>query len=231
MKNLSIIIIEKTAVVKTLCIKDYNPNELYKKCGFTKSEGFEKQTEWIQKIDKITYQFMVYAKKVGKANYENKYEFPPPIDKDLFYGSCAVICKKMNLDKKFEYVSITIPLWQKVYEILMGGFEDLSKSAKEDEEEEDELENIPDSKKTKTGYLKDGFIVDGDTESDLEIDESDDTEDTDDEEGEEDEEEDIPKQNKPKKINKKKTETYNNEDTNIDITTELQEEPFSDDEN
>jgi len=225
MKNLGIIIIEKTGVIKTLCIKDYNPNELYKKCGFTKSEGFEKQTEWIKKVDKITYQILVYAKKIGKANYENKYEFPPPIDKDLFYGSCAVICKKMNLDKTFEYTNITVPLWDKIYEALMGGFEDLSKCTKEDEEEEDELDNIPDSKKTKTGYLKDGFIVDGDTESDVDLDESDDTEETEDEE----EEEDIPKRKLVKK--KRKIENDDTEDTNVDITSELQEEEFSDEEN
>jgi len=225
MKNLGIIIIEKTGVIKTLCIKEYNPNELYKKCGFTKSDGFEKQTEWIKKVDKVTYEISVYAKKIGKANYENKYEFPPPIDKDLFYGSCAIICKKMNLDKTFEYINITIPIWDKIYEALMGGFEDLSKCAKEDEEEEDELDNIPNSKKTKTGYLKDGFIVDGDTESDIELDDSDDTEETEDEE----EEEDIPKRKNIKK--KKKIENDDNEDINVDITSELQEEPFSDEEN
>jgi hypothetical protein len=228
MKNLGIIIIEKTGVIKTLCIKDYNPTELYKKCGFTKSEGFEKQTEWIKKVDKVTYQILVYAKKIGKANYENKYEFPPPIDKDLFYGSCAVICKKMNLDKTFEYTNITIPLWDKIYEALMGGFEDLSKCAKKDEDEEDELDNIPDNKKTKTGYLKDGFIVDGDTESDGDVDESEDTEETEDEE-EEEEEEDIPKRKLIKK--KKKIENNYNEDINVDITSELQEELFSDEEN
>jgi hypothetical protein len=55
---------------------------------------------------------------------------------------------------------LTIALWDKIYEKLFGGFEDLSATAKEDEEEEDELENIPSNKKTKDGYLKDGFVVD-----------------------------------------------------------------------
>ena len=52
----------------------------------------------------------------------------------------------------------------------------------EDEEEEDELENIPAEMKTKSGYLKDGFVVDdnvidGKTTSDgsVEEDEWDDT--------------------------------------------------------
>ena len=34
-------------------------------------------------------------------------------------------------------------MWEKFYEDLFGGFENLADTAKEDEEEEDELENIP----------------------------------------------------------------------------------------
>ena len=33
-----------------------------------------------------------------------------------------------------------------------------------DEEEDDELKNVPSDKKTKDGYLKDGFVVDSDTD-------------------------------------------------------------------
>ena len=45
---------------------------------------------------------------------------------------------------------------------MFGGFEDLDATAEEDDKEEDELEDIPDDMKTKEGYLKDGFVVDGD---------------------------------------------------------------------
>ena len=48
----------------------------------------------------------------------------------------------------------------KLYEKLFGGFEDLSATAEEDENEIDELANVPKEKKTKQGYLKDGFVVD-----------------------------------------------------------------------
>ena len=51
-----------------------------------------------------------------------------------------------------------------MYEKLFGGFEDLTSTAKEDENEIDELENIPSNLKTKSGYLKDGFIVEDDDE-------------------------------------------------------------------
>ena len=49
-----------------------------------------------------------------------------------------------------------------MYEKLFGGFEDLTTTALEDENEEDELEKVPKDKKTKHGYLKDGFVVDSD---------------------------------------------------------------------
>ena len=69
---------------------------------------------------------------------------------------------------------------------MFGGFEDLAATAKEDEEEEDELANVPKEKKTKQGYLKDGFVVDSsdgyeeksasDTESASEEDDSEESE-------------------------------------------------------
>jgi len=59
-------------------------------------------------------------------------------------------------------------LWNKIYEKLFGGFEDLAATAAEDDAEEDELANVPKEKKTKQGYLKDGFVVDSsDTEENV----------------------------------------------------------------
>ena len=61
------------------------------------------------------------------------------------------------------FTSLSIPLWDKLYEKLFGGFEDLNNAIIEDEMELDELDNISVSKKTKKGgYLKDGFVVDTD---------------------------------------------------------------------
>jgi len=224
MKNLGILIIEKNGNIKTLCIKDYKEEGLFKKCGFTKADDFIKQTEWTKKVDNVSYTVSVFGKTKGKANYENKYEFPPPIDKHLFFGSCAIICKKNK-----EYCSITIELWNKIYEKLFGGFEDLSKTAKEDEEEVDELENIPKHKKTKNGgYLKDGFVVDSEEEtSDLQ---SSCTEEELEDEDEEEEEITVVKKTKPKKTKKIQKDNDKIDETDVDISTELVEEVFSDDE-
>jgi len=176
---LGIIIVEKTGTLKVLNIKDFKENELYKKCGFKKVDGFEKQHEWASKIDGQKYIVAVYAKTDGKANNENKYDFPPPIDTTLFFGSCALVAHIKNADGTTSLFNLTIALWDKVYEKLFGGFEDLAATCAEDEEEEDELDAIPAEKKTKDGYLKDGFVVDSDADEDDEDYCSDDDEDED----------------------------------------------------
>jgi hypothetical protein len=167
-KPLNIIIVEKTGQLKLLSIKDFKEDDLFKKCGFKKAEDFQKQNQWNIKIDGITYAVFVYAKTDGRANSENKYDFPPPIDTKLFFGNCAILAKKPsgNKDGDFMYTNLSIELWEKMYEKLFGGFEDLAATVLEDENEIDELKNVPKEKKTKTGYLKDGFVVDSsDTEN------------------------------------------------------------------
>ena len=60
-----------------------------------------------------------------------------------------------------EIVDLDVETWNKVYEKLFGGFEDLNSES----DSEDELDEVPDDMKTKDGYLKDGFVVeDGDME-------------------------------------------------------------------
>ena len=92
---LSIIIVEKMGNLKMLSIKDFKLDELYKKCGFKKSADFIKQVEWSTKYDGKKYFIEVFAKTDGRANSENKYDFPPPIDNKLFFGNCAILihCK------------------------------------------------------------------------------------------------------------------------------------------
>jgi hypothetical protein len=162
---LDVIIVEKGGSLKGLSVKDFKLDELYKKCGFKKGDDFVKQVEWNAKYDGKKYFVEVYAKTDGRPNSENKYDFPPPIDTTLFFGNCAILAYLKKSDGSAEYVSLSLPLWNKIYEKLFGGFEDLAATAAEDEAEEDELANIPKEKKTKQGYLKDGFVVDSsDTE-------------------------------------------------------------------
>ena len=165
-QSLTLIIIDKCASLKNLTVKDYKVDELYKKCGFKKADNFILQVEWPVKLDGQRYVIQMYGKLDGKANMENKYDFPPPVDKNLYFGSCALVGMLRDDTNNRTYINLSIELWNKIYEKLFGGFENLAVTGAEDDDEEDELENIPKSMKTKKGgYLKDGFVVDSsDTE-------------------------------------------------------------------
>jgi hypothetical protein len=165
-QSLTIIIVDKGASLKTLNVKDYKVEELYKKCGFKKSDGFILQVEWPIKLDGQKYIVQMYGKLDGKANMENKYDFPPPIDKKLYFGSCALVSMIRDSSNTRTYINLSLELWNKMYDKLFGGFEDLTTNCVEDEDETDELDNVPKHMKTKKGgYLKDGFVVDSsDTE-------------------------------------------------------------------
>ena len=178
---LNIVIVEKTGILKSLAINEFKEDELFKKCGFKKAEDFVKQHEWTMKTEGRKYIIQVFAKTEGRPNSENKYDFPPPIDTKLFFGNCAIVAKIRNDDGTISFTNLTLEMWEKMYEKLFGGFEDLTTTAAEDENEEDELENVPKNKKTKHGYLKDGFVVDS---SDGDEEEEEDDEDEEEEEAE-----------------------------------------------
>jgi len=173
--SLTVIIVEKNGTLKPLTIKDFKEEELFKKCGFKKGDDFEKQHEWNIKITDKKYAISVFAKTEGRANSENKYDFPPPIDSKLFFGNCVIIAK-LKSESNNVYANLTLELWEKMYEKLFGGFEDLVVTAALDDAEVDELDAIPSEKKTKQGYLKDGFVVDSDgCEEDTEYETEDDS--------------------------------------------------------
>jgi hypothetical protein len=170
-----IIIIETNGTVKQSKVKDLTFETLYKKAGFRADTNFKKRTTWKTTIANDNIIIELWAKDEGKANFENKYDFPPPVDKALYFGICILI----RVDLNGNIIGLTSELWKTVYEKLFGGFEDID----EDEEcSDDELENVDKKLKTKHGYLKDGFVVD-EPVSEEDDDYSDEDEDDDDEDG------------------------------------------------
>ena len=151
-----IVLVKKNGDLQNSIIKKYELEDLCKKCGYRKQDNFKFQINWAVTINKENYNIELYGKDVGRANFENKYDFPPPVDTLLLFGDCLLL----NRGKDGDVVDLVKDDWEKVYEYLFGGFEDLDATAAEDENEEDELDDIPDSMKTKEGYLKDGFVVD-----------------------------------------------------------------------
>ena len=148
-----ILIVDKTGGVKPYMVKQFAEEDLYKRAGFKSKEGFAIQTSWTIPVDdKTPYTIDLYGKTVGRAGQENKYEFPPPVDTVLYFGSCVLVGRKGD-----KVIDFSPKDWQMAYEYLYGGFEDIGSS---DEEEEDESEEDDGIAKTKDGYAKDGFVVD-----------------------------------------------------------------------
>ena len=177
----SFLIVQKDGNIKETTVKNMKEDELYKKAGFRSAEGFKLHASWtVDNINNKTYSIQVYGKTDGKANQENKYEFPPPIDNTLFFGNCLIINKKGE-----QMDNLTSSEWNAIYENLYGGFEDIN-SGDESESDDDVDADVP---KTKSGYVKDGFIVDDDEDDEDEDDEEDDEDEVDEDEDEDDEDE------------------------------------------
>lgn len=154
----SFVQIDKTGTIKEMTKKKLTKETLYKCSGFKKPDGFEKRTTWNVSVEGNQHMIELWARDFGKAGTENKYDFPPPCDTSLYFGTCSLI--KVSKDDNDEIKDFAGDTWLKIYEKLFGGFEDLSSTANEDENEKDELANVPEKYKTQTGYLKDGFVVD-----------------------------------------------------------------------
>jgi len=174
----SIIIVSKTGSLSECVVEtdqettiDELTTILSKKCGYKNPEGFICYHTWRYKnknkskdagaagagagTSKYIY-VDIWSKTNGRAGQENKYELPPPIDEIIFFGNMALVAR---IDQE-NAINLTLELWNKIYEKLFGGFEDLSLTVAEDDNEVDELDSIPASQKTANGYLKDGFVVD-----------------------------------------------------------------------
>ena len=222
-----VVLIDKNCNKKETVL-NYDVGEFYKKCNYRNNNNFEVRHTWEFKQSGETYYISVFAKDKGRANSENKYDLPPPIDSALYYGSLLIIKRFTNENfEKDNLDDLKLEDWEKCYEKLFGGFESLGE---EDSEETDELDEISDSEKTKEGYHKDGFVVDDDEDDDEEylpddeddIDESEaeDTEETDEEtmgkdsdfEDEDEEEEEI-------------EEDYDSEEAEL-LDSELSEESY-----
>ena len=159
-----IVLIDKSGTVTEKNIKDLNESELYKKAGFKNPDKFVKQHTWtsIKTSKGVFHNIHVYGKTVGNHGKENKYDFPPPIDSTLYFGT--VILLQSNEDGS-NILNLRKEDWSSIYNTLMGGFDDLNDS----DEEEEEEEVVDPAQLTKHGYLKDDFVVeDDDDEQELE---------------------------------------------------------------
>ena len=206
-KMTSFVVVEKLGSLKQQTAKKIELEDLSKKCGFKSADGFSCAHVWTVNFNELEYKLAVYGKTNGRANTENKFEFPPPIDSILFFGNCAAV---LSMDSDV-VVDMTTEEFSDIMENLFGGFSDIGSEDSEEEVDDDD-EGLP---KTKQGYVKDDFVVSSDEE-----------------EPEEELEEEVeveevkPKKDKKKVIAKPKKPKIRDE---VEITIcceELEEEPY-----
>ena len=138
-----IITINKMGELGEYNSKNVTKLNLYKICNYRNDNNFELLCSWNDEYE-------LYGKKVGRSGNENMYEFPPPIDKELYFGTLCIIKKNDTLENQF-----TIKEWKHFYNKQMGGFEDLELN------EENSVDSVyTDEEYTEEGYIKDGFVTD-----------------------------------------------------------------------
>ena len=103
------VIIDKNSNKKESAL-NFDYAEFYKKCNYRNNNNFDVRHTWEFKEGSETYYITVFAKDNGRAGSENKYDLPPPIDSNLYYGTLMLV-KTFNKNS-FE----TLPQKEKKYE-------------------------------------------------------------------------------------------------------------------
>ena len=212
-----VLLVDKYGKEKISAIKNFDIETLYKKCNFRNKDNFEKRNTW--NLGDNVY-ISVFGKDVGRAQTGNKYELPPPIDKELYFGTLLILKHSSEEITNLNVENLDLIEWKKIYDKLFGGFEDL-----DEEEELSEEEEIPEEFLTKEGYSKeDGFIVDSDdTDEDY-------IPNNDEDEEEEEEEDDMEGGSEEEdEIGEEETEEEDDDEeweSDSDIGSELSEESF-----
>ena len=133
-------------------------SSIHKQAGYKTKRNFYDRSSWPWKGNYIS----LYAKDTGRANQENKYELPPPVDSDLYFNNMVLIKHSDLTPCQEDLLDLTIEEWKQCYNKLYGGFEDLGQ-----EDSYSSEEDIPVELQTKHGYSKEGgFVVDSDDEDD-----------------------------------------------------------------
>ena len=83
-----VLVIHKEGLIEEHTVK--NTNNLYNVCNYRNESNFEL-------LHTYSDLYEVYGKRKGKSGYENKYEFPAPLDKELYFGKICIVKKNKDL--------------------------------------------------------------------------------------------------------------------------------------
>jgi hypothetical protein len=208
----TVINIEKSVKISELSIASFSMEELCKKTKLKSFQDYKRKHIWTIMLNKTYFNVVLYAKTKGRAGQENKYDFPPPVDTELFFGNCFLVNQKSANDAN-SISNLTKVEWEIIYEKLFDGFDSCYESDTDDLNDDD-----CDVPTDKNGYELDGFVIE-DEEDSVEEEE---------EEYETDEEEIIvvkQKKQSKKKSSKKEVIPMENEQY-LGCESELEEESY-----
>jgi hypothetical protein len=216
-----ILVIQKTGELKNSNLNSVEVSTLYKKAGFRNDNHFAWRASWPVGNKYIT----LYAKNNGRESTINKYDLPPPADKELYYGNMLCIMHDhMDIGSSTQVFDLTVDEWEKCYEKLFGGFEELGEEDSYSSEEE-----IPEHLKTKEGYSKeDGFVVDSEDDGDYIPEQEDDDGDDEDQDKSAEEEtlEDVESADSDETEEEEDTDELEYESGDDEVGSELSEEDY-----
>tara|TARA_B100001059_G_C17683485_1_gene501057 strand:- start:166 stop:894 length:729 start_codon:yes stop_codon:yes gene_type:complete len=156
----AVLIVDKNGVITETNLKAFSLEEICKKAKIKTVEDYTRKQVWTVRLPKESESMHIalYARTKGRAGQENKYEFPPPIDHELFFGKCMLV-RQTDVQDANDAIDLTKSLWKRIYDKLFGGFDDCMDS---EEESDDDMEGMTLSK---AGYaLDDGFVVEDEDE-------------------------------------------------------------------
>jgi len=104
---LSLILFEKIGTLTKKSVKSFD--KLYGLCNYRSEEGFELLYEW----KKTNQSYLLYGKRKGKQNGENKCVLPCPLQEGGFYGTLCLIKKVDEVEQ-----SLTLEEWSQFTESL-----------------------------------------------------------------------------------------------------------------
>jgi len=123
----SLILLEKTGTLQPKKVKSFD--RLFGLCNYRSEEGFEMLYEW----KKNNHSYLLYGKRKGKNNGENKAVLPPPLQDTVFYGTLCLVKKIDDIEE-----SLTIEEWSQFTNSLQQ--EDMKAEEKELKKEDYEPE-------------------------------------------------------------------------------------------
>lgn len=147
----TVLVIDKSGLLKELKIKANSQQDLYKKAGLKTADGFQEQFIWDVEWENVRYSISLYAKKKGKTG-KNMFNFPAPLEEETFYGN-AVLLNNLG--------SLTIADWENLFEVICEKYDENSEGEDDtvpdsdvDDDEEEEADEIDENEAEDAGEGK-----------------------------------------------------------------------------